>query len=316
MIHADQAGIVAPEHEPAIGAIDPRELLALALDAANAAGDLLRDKLGGPLRVEFKGAHNNLVTDADRASEALITGRIRARHPDHRILAEEGTTGAEHSPYRWVIDPVDGTTNFAHALPAFAVSIAVERDDELLAGVVYNPASGELFAAARGHGATLNGGPIAVTPIFRPETALVGCGTWFHSYQGRRVELMRDFYSATQGCRTTGAAALDLCYVACGRFELFCGPSLSAWDVAAASLIVQEAGGRVTDFDGDPHRLDRRDILASNGALHPFALQVVRGEHLGAPSISSTLRALRTRVAQEVAHRAPYGGTRRLGRRR
>ena len=315
MTNTDHAGVAAPERDLSTEAIDPRELLALILDAANAAGELLREKLGGPLRVEFKGAHNNLVTDADKASEALITGMIRARYPDHRILAEEGTTGAERSPYRWVIDPVDGTTNFAHAVPAFAVSIAVEREDVLQAGVVYNPASGELFAAAQGHGATLNGQPIAVTPIFRPEAALVGCGTWFHSYQGRRVELMRDFYGATQGCRTTGAAALDLCYVACGRFELFCGPSLSAWDVAAASLIVQEAGGEVTDFDGTPHRLDRRDILASNGALHPFALQVVQGRHLGAASISSNLRALRTRVAQEVAHRAPYGGRRRLGRR-
>lgn len=289
----------------------PGELLALALEAARAAGTLLREKLTGPLRVEFKGAHNDLVTDADRASEALIASMVRAAYPDHRILAEEGTTGAEQSPYRWVIDPVDGTTNFAHRVPAFAVSIAVERDDVLLAGVVYNPATDELFAAAQGQGASLNGESIAVSPIWRAESALIGCGSWGFTHNGRRVDSMRLFTAASQGCRTTGAAALDLCYVACARYELFCGPSLSAWDVAAASLIVQEAGGTVTDFDGNPHRLDRRDILATNTSLHPFALRVVQGEHIERPSISANLRALRTRMAMEVAHRTPYGAGRR-----
>src|SRR5579859_6316375 len=130
----------------------PRELLDLALAAAREAGALLREKLGTNLNIALKGAHNDLVTDGDRASEALIAGAIRARFPDHRILAEEGTTGAEASPFRWIIDPVDGTTNFAHALPAFAVSIGVERDGQLQAGVVYNPATDELFAAGRGLG--------------------------------------------------------------------------------------------------------------------------------------------------------------------
>jgi myo-inositol-1(or 4)-monophosphatase len=303
---------VAPE---ATEIIDPLHLLALILEAAREAGAMLRQKLGGPLRVEFKGAHNDLVTDADKASEALITEKIRARHPDHRILAEEGTTGGERSPYRWIIDPVDGTTNFAHAVPAFAVSIAVERDGVLQAGVVYNPAADELFAAARGRGATRNGDPIHVSPIWRPESALIGCGAWSFTHNGRHVELMRAFYGATQGCRTTGAAALDICYVACGRFDLFCGPSLSAWDIAAATLIVREAGGEVTDFDGNPHNLDRRDILASNGALHPFVLRVVRGEHVGKPTISSNLRALRTRMAMEVAQRTPAAVNRHLSRR-
>jgi myo-inositol-1(or 4)-monophosphatase len=303
---------VAPE---AMEPIATRTLLALTLDAARDAGALLRAKLGGPLRVEYKGAHNDLVTDADKASEALIAGKIRAQYPDHRILAEEGTAGGQDSPYRWIIDPVDGTTNFAHAVPAFAVSIAVEHAGVLQAGVVYNPATDELFAAARDHGATLNGDPIAVSPIWRSESALIGCGTWSFTHNGRHVDVMRAFYSATQGCRTTGAAALDICYVACGRFDLFCGPSLSAWDIAAATLIVREAGGLVTDFDGATHTLDRRDILASNGALHPFALRVVRGEHVGKPSISSNLRALRTRMALEVAHRAPATVTRHISRR-
>jgi myo-inositol-1(or 4)-monophosphatase len=294
--------------------IEPRALLSLTLEAAREAGALLREKLGGPLRVEFKGAHNDLVTDADKASEALIAGKIRDRYPGHRILAEEGTTGAQESPYRWIIDPVDGTTNFAHAVPAFAVSIAVEHAGVLQAGVVYNPATNELFAAARGQGASLNESRISVSPIWRPESALIGCGTWGFTHNGRHVEVMRAFYGATQGCRTTGAAALDICYVACGRFELFCGPSLSAWDIAAATLIVREAGGEVTDFDGAFHALERRDILASNGALHPFGLRVVHGEHVGKPSISSNLRALRTRMALEVAHRAPAAVGRRVYR--
>lgn len=277
--------------------IAPSVLLDLAIEAAREAGALLREKLHTPREVQFKQGHNDLVTDGDRASEALITARIRAHFPDHRILAEEGTTGAEVSPYRWVIDPVDGTTNFAHNVPAFAVSIGVERDERLQAGVVYNPAADELFAAALGHGATLNERPIVVTPTDDPASALVGCGAMSYRYQGRTVKVGRAFWSITQGCRTTGAAALDLCYVACGRFDVFCSPSLHAWDLAAASLIVQEAGGRVTDFEDSPHRLDRPDILADNAALHSWALQVARGEITGKSPLAARLAAWRKRAA-------------------
>ncbi|HVA88494.1 MAG TPA: inositol monophosphatase family protein [Chloroflexota bacterium] len=280
-----------------VAPIAPTLLLEVAVETAREAGALLREKLGAPRQIRFKSAHNDLVTDGDQAAEALITARVRARFPDHRILAEEGATGAPISPYRWLIDPVDGTTNFAHNVPAFAVSIGVEHDDQLQAGVVYNPASDELFAAALGHGATLNGQPIAVTPIWRPESALVGCGAITFRRQGRTIKAARAFWNITQGCRTTGAAALDLCYVACGRFELFCAPSLRPWDVAAGALIVREAGGEVTDFDGGPHRLDRQDILASNGAVHSFALGVVRGEITGHPTIAGRLKALRKRTA-------------------
>ncbi|MGH2410264.1 MAG: inositol monophosphatase family protein, partial [Chloroflexota bacterium] len=165
--------------------IVPTILLEVALETAREAGALLRAKLGAPREVSFKAGHNDLVTDGDRAAEALISSRIRTRFPGHRILAEEGATGAEISPYRWLIDPVDGTTNFAHNVPAFAVSIGVERDDQLQAGVVYNPATDELFAAALGHGATLNGQPIAVTTTEKPESALVGCGAISFRRQGR-----------------------------------------------------------------------------------------------------------------------------------
>jgi myo-inositol-1(or 4)-monophosphatase len=289
----------------------PLELLQLAVDAAREAGAMLREKLGTPLNVELKSAHNDLVTDGDKASEALIAARIRAAYPDHRILAEEGTTGAEASPFRWLIDPVDGTTNFAHGVPAFAVSIGVEYAGSLLAGVVYNPAIDELFAAARGHGATLNEKPISVTRVWRPEEALVGCGMNAYNFQGRMIDAPHAFQRLTQGCRTTGAAAIDLCYVACGRFELFCGPSLAPWDVAAGTLIVREAGGEVTDFDGNPYTFERRDILASNGALHPFALKVARGDAPIRPSISAGLRRLRTRMALGVAGRGQANGRRR-----
>jgi myo-inositol-1(or 4)-monophosphatase len=290
---------------------DPPALLQLAVDAAREAGAMLREKLGTPLNIQLKSAHNDLVTDGDKASEALIVARIRAEYPAHRILAEEGTTGAEASPFRWLIDPVDGTTNFAHGVPAFAVSIGVEKDGVLLAGVVYNPAIDELFAAARGHGATLNEKPISVTKVWRPEEALAGCGMSAYNFQGRMVDAGHAFQRLTQGCRTTGAAAIDLCYVACGRFELFCGPSLAPWDLAAGALIVEEAGGEVSDFDGKPYTFERRDILASNGLLHPFALQVARGETLGRPSISAGLRRLRTRMALSVAGRGQVGGRRR-----
>jgi len=275
--------------------IAPTILLELALETAREAGALLRAKLGAPREVSFKAGHNDLVTDGDRAAEALITERIRARFPAHRILAEEGATGAEVSPYRWLIDPVDGTTNFAHNVPAFAVSVGVERDGQLQAGVVYNPAADELFAASLGHGATLNGQPIAVTTVGQPESALIGCGAISFRRHGRTIKVGRAFWSLTQGCRTTGAAALDLCYVACGRFEVFCGPSLCPWDVAAGALIVQEAGGAVTDFDGNPYHLDRRDILASNGAIHSFALRVAQGKISGRPSLAKRLGGLRKR---------------------
>jgi myo-inositol-1(or 4)-monophosphatase len=290
---------------------DPLALLQLALEAAQEAGALLMRKLGTPLNVEFKTSHRDLVTDADKASEALIAARIRSIYPRHRILAEEGTTGAESSPFRWLVDPVDGTTNFAHGVPAFAVSIGVERDGTLLAGVVYNPAGNELFAAARGHGATLNGKPISVSQIWRPESALSGCGMSAYYFQGRVVDAGQAFVGLTQGCRTTGAAAIDMCYVACGRFELFCAPVLSPWDVAAGTLITREAGGEVTDFDGDPYSFERRDVLASNGPLHPFALQVARGEALGRPSISAGLRRLRARLARGMPGRASAGSDRR-----
>jgi myo-inositol-1(or 4)-monophosphatase len=282
--------------EPEDALIAPSILLDLAIAAAREAGVVLRAKLNTPHDVQFKKGHNDLVTDGDKAAEALITARIRDRFPDHRILAEEGTTGADVSPYRWVIDPVDGTTNFAHNVPAFAVSIGVEHNDQLQAGVVYNPALDELFAAALGGGATLNGRPIAVTPTDLPKSALVGCGAINYRYQGHTVKVNRAFWKITQGCRTTGAAALDLCYVACGRFDLFCSPSLNAWDVAAGSLIVQEAGGTVTDFEGNPHRLDKPQILADNGALHSWALQVVRGEITGRPPISERVAAWRKRA--------------------
>jgi myo-inositol-1(or 4)-monophosphatase len=261
---------------------------------------MLREKLGTPREIQFKKGPSDLVTDGDKASEAIVTTRIRAAYPDHRILAEEGTIGADASAYRWIIDPVDGTTNFAHGIPAFAVSIGVECGGELLAGVVYNPASGELFAASRGGGAMLNGTPIAVSTIERPEAALAGCGMTGHRFKGRRVAAGQAFARLTQGCRTTGAGALDLCYVACGRLELFCGPSLAPWDIAAAALIVSEAGGKVTDFDGQPHQLERRDILASNGLMHRFALAVARGEEVGRRRFSIPLRKLRGRSIRDA----------------
>jgi myo-inositol-1(or 4)-monophosphatase len=273
--------------------LDPLALLALAEETAREAGALLLEKLGTPRDIQFKKGPSDLVTDGDKASEALITARIRAGYPDHRILAEEGTTGAEVSPYRWLIDPLDGTTNFAHGVPAFAVAIGVEHNGLLQAGVVYNPVTNELFAAARGHGATLNGLPIAVSGVERAEAALAGCGTSTHRRHGRRVFAFPAFVRLTQGARTTGAGALDICYVACGRFDLFCGPRLAPWDVAAASMVALEAGAEVTDFDGRPHTFERPDILVSNGALHGFGLSVARGETTGLPGIRATLHRLR-----------------------
>lgn len=248
----------------------------LAVDVARDAGAILRDRFGQPHDVRFKGPLD-MVTEADRASEALIAGRIRAAFPDHEFLGEEGSRGASApSPFRWVVDPLDGTTNFTHGLPTFAVSIGLEENGVPLVGVVYYPMRDEMFVGRRGGGATLNNQPIRATTIDALGSSLLVTGFSYDLAQrARQAATWRDLLTQVQAIRQTGSAALNLCYIASGRLDGYWERGISPWDVAAGALIVMEAGGTVTDLNGGPFRSDDRQILASNGFLHSALLDVM-----------------------------------------
>ena len=236
---------------------------------AREAGALLLSYFDRHIKIEYKG-DVDLVTAADRASEKLIVERLQARWPQHGIVGEEGTrtdTGAE---YRWYVDPLDGTTNFAHGYPVFCVSIALARnDDQLEAGVLYDPTRDELFAAELGSGATLNGKSIHVSNVARLAESILGTGFPSHKrHQNPNIHLYQQITLRSHGVRRAGSAALDLANVAAGRYDGFWEFNLNPWDTAAGVLIVQEAGGKVTRFDGTPFRLDSREVLATNGLIH------------------------------------------------
>lgn len=248
--------------------------VAAAAAIARAAGAVLLEHRGR-VRIEYKG-EADLVTAADRASEALILERLRAEFPDHAVVAEEGSASAGRGPaaeFCWYVDPLDGTTNYAHGLPFFAVSLGLEQNGRAVAGVVYNPVLDEMFTAVRGGGARLNGSPIAVSRQADLAQALLATG--FPSrkrHANPNIHFYQYFSLRTHGMRRLGSAALDLCYTACGRFEGFWEFNLQPWDTAAGGLIVTEAGGAVSDMLGRPHQLRSPEILASNGHLHPALL--------------------------------------------
>jgi myo-inositol-1(or 4)-monophosphatase len=270
----------------------------LAIAAAREAGAILRERLTRPRDVQFKGTVD-LVTDADRASEALLADRIRATFPAHRLIGEEGARGADGSdepraaaeevPYGWLVDPLDGTTNFAHGYPHFAVSIALEQAGQVVLGVVYDPMRDELFVAERGGGASLNGAPLRVTAEATLIRTLLATG--FPYDLARRAEsdaLWDAFNSQVQGVRRDGSAALNLAYVGAGRLDGFWERPLQPWDLAAGSLLVEEAGGRVTGYDGGSFSPYAREIVASNGPLHQALLEVI-GRHSLPASHHSTI---------------------------
>jgi myo-inositol-1(or 4)-monophosphatase len=245
----------------------PRDPLQIALDLACEAGALLLDRLERPREIAEKASRADIVTDADRASEALIVARLRSEFPSASILAEEGGAYAGTGPDRWIIDPLDGTTNYAHGYPAFCVSIAYERAGQLIAGVVYAPYSRECFAAELGAGARLGNRPIAVSAIAGVGDALICTGFKPSAYERNATQFAAASRKA-QGVRRDGSAALDLAYVACGRFDAFWEFDLSPWDVAAGTLLVREAGGRVTQINQTPATLDAASILATNARIH------------------------------------------------
>ena len=248
--------------------------LALAEAAAREAGALLLELARSPRAVEKKGAID-LVTDADRAAEKAILARVRAAFPDHAIMAEE--SGGAVRGLTWIVDPLDGTTNFAHGFPQWCVSIALADGEEPLVGVIFDPVKDELFAAERGRGATLNGRALRVSAARKLDDAILATG--FPYDRRERADFYLPFYRAaviaTQGVRRAGAAALDLAWTACGRVDGYFEFGVRAWDVAAGSLLVREAGGRVSDMKGGPLLLDGRNIAVSNGAIHDELLAMI-----------------------------------------
>jgi myo-inositol-1(or 4)-monophosphatase len=251
--------------------------LSVALDAARAAGALLRDALGGTRRIQHKRSVIDLVTEMDREVEAFIVERLRGAFPDHAVLAEESGASDGRSQYRWLIDPLDGTTNYAHGIPLFAVSIALEREGVVELGVAYDPSRDEVFVAERGRGATLNGEPIRVSTVDSLDHALLVTGFPYDIRTTRETNLAE--HSAlsvrAQAVRRLGSAVIDLCWVACGRFEGFWELALGPWDMAAGGLVVREAGGQVTNVRGGPWRLEGPGILASNGRVHDAVLSAL-----------------------------------------
>lgn len=252
-----------------------------AAEIAREAGSVLMRHFGR-VQVEYKGGAD-LVTAADRESEKLIVERLRASFPQHDLVAEEGSQHLTGSGYRWYVDPLDGTTNFAHGLPVFAVSLGLEHDGRRVAGVVYNPAQDEMFTAEQGCGASLNGRPIQVSKTATLGECLWGTGFPTQARTGHPNILF--FYAATlrsHGVRRLGSAALDLCYTACGRFDGFWEFGLKPWDMAAGSCILEIAGGETSQLDGGAFTMQSPTILGTNGRIHTEArelfAQVLNGE--------------------------------------
>jgi myo-inositol-1(or 4)-monophosphatase len=251
-------------------------MLNFAIRAAQDAGRLLRDRLGTRIDVSHKGAIN-LVTDVDLASEKLIRDAIATHYPRHQVLAEEGGLDEQVSDYRWVVDPLDGTTNYAHGYPIFCVSIALEYRGEIVLGVVYDPMRDELFAAERGLGASLNNRPIRVSSTDDLMMSLLSTGFPYDIKTSKLTNLdhWSNFAMKAQALRRDGAAAIDLCYIACGRFDGFWELNLGSWDTAAGALIATEAGAKVTDFHGNRFSIYKPEIVASNGLIHDRMLEVL-----------------------------------------
>lgn len=247
--------------------------LDIAREASALIGNALECRRGNANQFDLKGEHD-LVTETDRASERLIVDRLRAAFPTHAIVAEEGGAAQGSSEYCWYVDPLDGTTNFAHGFPVFNVSIGLAKAGESIAGVIIDPTRNEEFTAEAGAGACLNGRPIHVSKTSRIDESLSGTG--FPSRKRHRNINIHFYYQlamASHGVRRAGAAAIDLAYVACGRLDLFWEFTLNPWDMAAGALLVREAGGVVSDMHGGPFHLRVPHILADNALLHAETLK-------------------------------------------
>jgi myo-inositol-1(or 4)-monophosphatase len=250
----------------------------LAIELARAAGELLRDGLLGPRRITYKGSPTNLVTEMDARVEALVVDRLQAAFPDDAILAEERGAQTGGSGRRWIIDPLDGTTNYAHGLPIYAVSIALEVRGHVRLGVVYDPSQRELFVAERGAGAFCNDARLAVSGAATLDASLLATG-FPYDIRVKADNNLREYAAfavRTRGVRRMGSAVLYLAWLAAGRFDGYWELRLGPWDVAAGGLMVEEAGGRLTGLTGEPLDLDHPRVVASNARIHDQMLAVLR----------------------------------------
>ncbi|MFQ5786744.1 MAG: inositol monophosphatase family protein [Thermodesulfobacteriota bacterium] len=252
------------------------EYIEVARKAAHQAGIILRENLGRVKEVEYK-SKNSLVTEVDRTSEDLIIRAIKAEFPNHSIFAEESGGDSINSRYRWIIDPLDGTTNYTHTYPFFSVSIALEIEGEISMGLVYDPVKEETFSAEKGKGSKLNNNTIDVSISKKVEESNL-CTGFIHSQDWmveENIVHFGNFIRRARAVRRDGSAALDLCYVACGRYDGFWELGLNPWDTAAGFLILEEAGGRVTDFGENKYSINSEEIVATNGLIHDEVLKVL-----------------------------------------
>jgi myo-inositol-1(or 4)-monophosphatase len=255
--------------------------LEVAEEAAQKAGRILRENIDKSSKISFKGSID-LVTNFDNQSQKTIFKHLSSCFPGHDFLAEEGLSKEKGSGFRWIIDPLDGTTNYAHNFPVFCVSIALERKGEIVLGLVYDPMREEMFSAKKGEGAFLNGKEIKVSSVDDLDKSLIATG---FPYDIRVSEVnnivhFNNFLTRVQGIRRCGSAAMDLCYVACGRFEGFWELKLKPWDMASGALISQEAGGRISDFKNREFSIFNSEILATNGLIHQQMVDVLQRENV------------------------------------
>lgn len=254
-------------------------MLNFAIETAREAGQILLEKFGRKINISKKG-DINLVTEADLASEKHIIEKIKSYYPRHAVLAEESgdaVLSAGDNNYKWIIDPLDGTTNFAHGYPCFCVTIALEHKGEIVIGVTFDPTRDEMFAAEKGKGATLNNKPIRVSETEKLSESLIVTGFPYNFKEKQNfAQHLTDFLKFSRGVRRDGSAAIDMAYVACGRFDGFWEEGLNPWDVAAGVLLVSEAGGRVSYYDDSKFSIYAPPILASNGLIHREMIEVLK----------------------------------------
>ena len=261
-----------------------RKARTTAVNAAMQAGRIIMSNLGKKVTVDEKQRHD-FVTRVDKEAESAIIAIIQRAFPGHEILAEESGLQKQQTEFRWIIDPLDGTTNFIHGFPLFCVSIALEIQGIISVGVVYEPVRKELFEAVSGQGAYLNGKPVRVSACSDPSRALLATGFPYRDFRlvDNYMDLFKYFMSHSAGVRRPGSAAMDLCYLACGRLDGFWELFLNPWDVAAGVLIIKEAGGQLSDFSGGNNYVYHGNIIGSNGNIHDWMVDAARnyfGNHL------------------------------------
>jgi myo-inositol-1(or 4)-monophosphatase len=256
-----------------------REALEVASQAAEEAGSLLLKHMYGQLKLGQKEGRANLVTDVDVMAEKTVIGVLQSEYPDFNIVSEESPAVARDSQFTWVIDPLDGTNNYVHGIPFICVSIGLALGREVVSGVIYDPVRKELFTARKGRGAFLNGAPISVAKRTAVNLAFLGVDLGYDADKGRAMlDFLKAPWPEIGGFRLMGSAALGLTYVACGRLDAYVHPCLYPWDVAAAIALVEESGGKITDWQGKPATTESRVIVAANEPLHAAFLKLIQGQ--------------------------------------